>query len=136
MTCGNHITLLPYDEKWLDLVHRWINQPEVWVGTGSEGPVSDYAHHRWYKQVTLDRSQRAFLIGQGQGKQSTPVGLIGLKRLESRSQSAECWIYIGDLSARRKGFAEEATRVILDYGFNVLNLHRVCLKVTRRILPQ
>jgi len=126
---GNKVTLLPFDERWLGLVQRWINQPEVRSGTGSEGPVSDYEHHRWYEQLMLDCGQRVFLIGQGQGEQSVPVGLIGLKGLESRSRSAEYWIYIGDLAVRRKGFADEATRIIVDYAFNVLNLHRVFLKV-------
>jgi diamine N-acetyltransferase len=121
--------LLPFDEEWLELVQKWINQPEVRLGTGSEGPVSDYEHHRWYKRLMRDRSQRVFLIGQEQGEQPAPVGLVGLKGLENRSRSAEYWIYIGNLAVRRMGFAEQATRMILDYGFNVLNLHRVFLKV-------
>jgi diamine N-acetyltransferase len=129
---GNRVTLLPFDERWLGLVHRWINQPEVRSGTGSQGPVSDYEHHRWYERLMLDCTQHVFLIGQGQREQSVPVGVVGLKGLESRSRSAEYWIYIGDLAVRRKGFAEEATRIILDYGFNVLNLHRIFLKVHAR----
>ena len=129
MIVGETVTLLPFDERWLALVQRWINQPEVRSGTGSEGPVSDYEHHRWYKQLMLDSSQRVFLIGQGQGEHSVPVGLVGLKGLESRSRSAEYWIYVGDVAVRRKGIAEEATTMILDHGFNVLNLHRIFLKV-------
>ena len=129
MILGNNVTLLPFDERWLGLVQRWINQPEVRSGTGSEGPVSDYEHHRWYKQLMLDCSQRVFLIGQGPREQSVPVGVVGLKGLESRSRSAEYWIYIGDLAVWRKGLAEKATRMILEYGFNILNLHRIFLKV-------
>jgi UDP-4-amino-4,6-dideoxy-N-acetyl-beta-L-altrosamine N-acetyltransferase len=126
---GNNVTLLPFDEKWLGLVHKWINQPEVRSGTGSEGPVSDYEHQRWYKRLMLDSSQRVYLIGQGRGEQAAPVGLVGLKEIEGRSRSAEYWIYIGNLAVWRKGVAGEATRMILDYAFNVLNLHRIFLRV-------
>ena len=129
MIVGKDITLLAFDERWLSLVRRWINQPEVRSGTGSEGPVSDYEHQRWYRHLMQDCSQRVFLIAQRQDDQAAPVGLIGLKGLESRSRSAEYWIYIGNLASRRKNFAEEATRVILEYAFNVLNLHRVFLRV-------
>jgi len=129
MIPGRVATLLPFDEKWTDLVRRWVNQPEVRCGTGTEGPVSDVEHRKWHEALLLDRSQRVYVIGRGAGADATPVGLIGLKHLNWRSRSAELWIYIGETGARRGGLAEDATRLLLDFGFNTLNLHRISLVV-------
>ncbi len=131
MIIGNKTTLLPFDEKWAELVRKWVNQPDVRRGTGSEGPVSDVEHRMWYDNLMSDRTQRVFLVAHGQGEDAKPVGLVGLKHIQQRSRSAEYWIYVGEQESRRNGLAEEATRLILDFGFNTLNLHIVYLSVMR-----
>jgi RimJ/RimL family protein N-acetyltransferase len=121
--------LLPFDESDLPLVRAWINDDEVRQGTGTEGPVSDVEHRRWYQSVIEDRSQRIFLIAQGCGKGARPVGAIGLRGINWRSRNAEYWIYIGDHAARGKGLADEASRLLLRFAFDTLGLHRVFLQV-------
>jgi RimJ/RimL family protein N-acetyltransferase len=49
--------------------------------------------------------------------------------LNWRSRNAEYWIYIGDGSARGKGVADEASRLLLRFAFDTLGLHRVFLQV-------
>jgi RimJ/RimL family protein N-acetyltransferase len=46
-----------------------------------------------------------------------------------RARSAEFWIYIGDGSARGKGIADEASRLLLRFGFLTLGLNRIFLHV-------
>jgi len=131
MIIGCKTTLLPFDEKWAELVRKWVNQPDVRRGTGSEGPVSDIEHRIWYEDLMADRAQRVFVVGEGQGEHARPVGLVGLKHIQPRSRSAEYWIYVGEQESRRNGLAEDATRLILDFGFNTLNLHIIYLSVMR-----
>jgi lipopolysaccharide/colanic/teichoic acid biosynthesis glycosyltransferase/ribosomal protein S18 acetylase RimI-like enzyme len=119
--------LLPFDEAALPLVRAWINDEEVRRGTGTEGPVSDWEHRRWYESVMDDPAQRIFLIAQGHGRK--PVGALGLRGINWRSRHAEYWIYLGDHSARGKGLAAEASRLLLRFAFNTLGLHRVFLQV-------
>ena len=38
-------------------------------------------------------------------------------------------LFIGEAEQRGKGYGTEAIRLILDYGFNILNLHNVMLLV-------
>ena len=61
--------LLLFDEAALPLVRAWINDEEVRQGTGTEGPVSDREHRRWYESVMDDPSQRIFLIAEGKGSE-------------------------------------------------------------------
>lgn len=126
---GKRAALLPFDESALPLVKAWMNDEEVRQGTGTEGPVSDHEHRRWYQSIMDDRSQRIFLIGQGCGACSRPIGAVGLRGINWRSRNAEYWIYVGDRSARGKGVAEEASRLLLRFAFQILGLHRVFLQV-------
>jgi RimJ/RimL family protein N-acetyltransferase len=129
MIIGKAVTLLPFDEKYLDVVHEWINQPDVRRGTGSEGPVSTVEHRRWYEQVMGDPQSRIFIIGRGQGAAAVPVGMVALRRIEHRAHSAEYSIYVADQESRRKGLACEATVLILRFGFMGLGLNRIYLRV-------
>src|SRR5689334_1273595 len=129
MIIGTKATLLPFDEKHMGAVLGWINNPDVRIGTGSEGPVSDLEHRRWYERLMQDRTQRCFIIGCGQGEDSIPAGLIGLKHLCSRSRTAECYLYIGAQSDRRKGLGAEATELLLRHGFEILGLNKIYLHV-------
>jgi RimJ/RimL family protein N-acetyltransferase len=135
MIIGKTATLLAFDQTWLGLVQKWVNRPDVRSGTGTEGPVSDFEHRKWYERILSDRSQRVFLIGQGQGEGAVPVGLIGLKNVNQRYRSAEYWIYLGEPDARRKGLAEEATILILRFAFMGLGLNRIYLRVMQCNAP-
>lgn len=129
MIIGTKITLLPFNESYLAAVHGWINNPGVRSGTGAEGPVSDLEHRRWYERLNEDRSQRCFIIGRGQGQDSDPVGLIGLKHICSRSRTAECYLYIGNQNDRHQGLGAEATVLLLRHGFETLGLNKIYLHV-------
>ena len=122
-------SVLPFDEAALPLVRAWINDEEVRRGTGTEGPVSDREHYRWYASVMDDPSQRIFLIARGVGNEAHAVGVIGLRGINWRSRHAEYWIYLGDPSARGQGLAGEASRLLLRFAFGTLGLHRVFLQV-------
>jgi hypothetical protein len=110
---GNLGSLLPFDQAALPLVRAWINDEEVRRGTGTEGPVSDWEHRRWYESVMGDPAQRIFLIAQGKGNEANAVGVIGLRGINWRSRHAEYWIYLGDHAARGKGLADEASLLLL-----------------------
>jgi RimJ/RimL family protein N-acetyltransferase len=129
MIKGTIATLLPFDSALVPLVRGWINDEEVRRGTGTEGPVSDVEHERWYRSAMDDRSQRIFVMGMGAGADAKPVGLIGLRGINWRARSAEYWIYLGEDSAKGKGIAYEASRLLLSFAFRRLGLNRIFLHV-------
>ena len=126
---GRVSTLLPCDTSHLQCIRSWINEETVRHGTGTEGPVSDFEHLRWYEAVMSDPSQRMFVIGVGRGRQAIPAGLLGLRGVNWRSRYAEYWIYLGEASARGHGIADDASRLLLGFAFNRLGMHRVFLQV-------
>ena len=57
------------------------------------------------------------------------IGNCGLHDIDHVDRKAEFGIFIGDKSFWNKGYGTEATKLILDFGFNVLNLNSIMLRV-------
>ncbi len=59
----------------------------------------------------------------------TVIGFVALFNIKWSNQSAEMAIGIGDKAYRSKGYGQDALKLLLNYAFNELNLHRVGLTV-------
>ncbi len=55
------------------------------------------------------------------------IGLFGFPHIEKETRQAQCIKMIGEPCERGKHYARLATRVLLDYGFNALDLNRIYL---------
>ena len=57
------------------------------------------------------------------------IGNISLVNIKDIDKTAELGIFIGDKDYLSKGYGSEAIMLLLDYGFNYLNLNNIMLKV-------
>jgi RimJ/RimL family protein N-acetyltransferase len=57
------------------------------------------------------------------------IGSCGFHNFDWRSRAAEVGIFIGDKSCWNKGYGTEVMRLLLQHGFNTLNLNRIALDV-------
>lgn len=57
------------------------------------------------------------------------IGSISLEKINYTNRTAVLGIFIGDKDYRSKGYGTEAIRLILDYGFNYMNLNNISLNV-------
>ncbi|TVR73926.1 MAG: N-acetyltransferase [Sphaerobacteraceae bacterium] len=109
---------------------RWLNDLRVARTMGIisyQGlPLTDEDEFDWFDSVRADKGEVMFGIYElGAGR---PVGNCGLSETRIPNRSAEFGIAIGEQDARGKGYGTEATRLALDYGFNILGLHHIWLK--------
>ena len=56
-----------------------------------------------------------------------PVGTIGLLSIDRKNSKAEYYIAMGEADYKGKGVAKEASRLILEYGLEKLDLNRIYL---------
>ena len=54
-----------------------------------------------------------------------PIGSIGFRYPDFKNQNSEFFLLIGDKNQWNKGFATEAMKILLDYGFYELNFHKI-----------
>ena len=57
------------------------------------------------------------------------IGTISIENIDHFNRRGTLGIFIGDKEEREKGYGTEAIRLILDYGFNYLNLNNIKLDV-------
>ncbi len=57
------------------------------------------------------------------------IGSCGFVELDLLNKKAEYGIFIGNKGYWGKGYGKEATTLALDFGFNILNLNNIMLKV-------
>ena len=57
------------------------------------------------------------------------IGILGLDDIIIENKVATLFIGIGDNSHHNKGYGFEALKLLLEYGFNSMNLYRIQLNV-------
>ncbi len=114
---------------------RWFNDPEVQQGLAVYRPMSLANEEGWFENM-LKRSmdEQPFVIevrGAGpEGEETwTPIGNLSLFDIDWRCRVSEFGIVIGEKAYWNKGYGTEAVKLIVRYGFQTLNLHRIWLRV-------
>lgn len=111
------------------LYNKWRNDTEVMTSTN---PFLDLYNmeetEEFVNQVILgSNSSKSYIILEY--KTERPIGIISLINIDYKNRNGECIIDIGEKDYWGKGYATEAMRLLLDYGFLEMNLHRIYLKV-------
>jgi RimJ/RimL family protein N-acetyltransferase len=111
-------------EKWTE----WDNDLEVAVPLGEES----------YTLYSLDKTKE--IISNVIKKQDPifsivdletdkPIGRCMLFNVDKVDRKAMLGIGIGDKAYWERGYGQDATKLLLDYGFNLLNLNNIMLGV-------
>jgi RimJ/RimL family protein N-acetyltransferase len=127
MIRGTLVGLGPLDRRHIPLYLRWMNDPEVTRGLGQSGPFTREMEEAWYERASTSTNGVSFTIYELESLR--PIGTAGLGDINRRQASATFGISIGEKSLWNRGYGTEATRLTLDYAFNVLDLKNVMLAV-------
>jgi len=108
---------------------EWRNDFDlVSLQGGNFLPVSAEREREWIDTAVKNDSNNlrlAIEVRDG-GKY---IGNVGLTSIDWRNRRGEFGIFIGDRSEWGKGYGQDATRTMLGFAFNELNLARVYLSV-------
>jgi RimJ/RimL family protein N-acetyltransferase len=130
---GNRIRLRAAEKSDIDLFLHWVNDPEVTENLMMVSPMSRIEEERWYENM-MDRppSEHVLVIDipdQEASGEYQAIGTCQFIHIDWRNRSGEVGIMIGDKSQWDRGFGTEAMGLLLQHGFDSLNLHRVWLQV-------
>jgi ribosomal-protein-alanine N-acetyltransferase len=118
---GKRVDLVAMEREDIPLVARWINDERINAYNGSRFPVSLFEQTLWYEGTQKDRTRAKLIV---RNKEGVPVGLGSLFKIDHRNRKAEIGVYI-DPAHHRKGYAQEAMRMLMRFGFGELNLHKI-----------
>ena len=126
---GEKVALGPLRPDLAAVYARWMNQLEVWRGLDQQGVATPQSQEKWVEE-NIEKGAKnqpetaEFTVYDR--TDSTPVGTAGLLHIDHANGTAEFAIVIGE--RRGQGLGTEATRLVLDFAFHVLQLRNVLLQ--------
>jgi RimJ/RimL family protein N-acetyltransferase len=124
---GKRVYLRPLDMNDLETYYKWFNNPEIRRFLGTPFPITKSDEKDILEKMTKSKDDVYLSIVVKKDKKL--IGNMGLHKISRTNRNAMLGITIGDLSEASKGYGTEAMELMIDYGFNVLNLHRIYLGV-------
>jgi RimJ/RimL family protein N-acetyltransferase len=126
---GEKVSLHPLRHEDKEILFQWINNRTLVNYGAPYRPISELNHEEWFKAVTRKDDVFFFVIKEKEKK--TSIGSCQLHNVHWIHRSAELQIRIGDEKYRNKGYGAEAVELLLQFGFQDLNLHRVYLHLLK-----
>jgi RimJ/RimL family protein N-acetyltransferase len=124
---GEQIYLRPITVEDTDMAVKWRNEKVVVDNFIYRKPVTREDHLNWLENKVFKGLVHQFIICMN--TDDFPVGSIYLQNFEEDNNKAEWGIYIGEEKAYGKGVGTEAARLLLEYAFNDLGIHKVISRV-------
>lgn len=124
---GNMVRLRPITEADTPDIVRWRNDPDVQQFFIFREAFTAEMHQNWLKTKVYPGHVIQYIIEDKLSGQS--VGSVYFRDIDYRNESAEYGIFIGEASARSKGFGSETATLFTNFGLDILRLHRISLRL-------
>lgn len=106
---------------------KWRNSPNVKKNFCIQQDMTEEMHMDWFKnKIQTGQVVQFIIIDTTYDK---PLGSVYLRDIDKQNKKAEFGIFIGEDEARGKGIGTKSTKLILQYGFCELGLHKIYLRV-------
>src|SRR5512142_728288 len=130
MIYGKRIRLRGVERSDVPLFQQWLNDPDVTEGLGMYLPLSLVDEEHWFEGLAKsDPVERPLAIEIQDGDGWRLIGNLSFFNLEWTNSCAELGIIIGDKSVWNQGYGSESVCLLLQHGFETLNLPRIYLRV-------
>lgn len=117
------IRLRPFEWEDAEVFRHWVNDPEIMSLVDRVLPVTSQGHRWWYEALIKDPHTVIFAIEDLAAKNF--IGCVWLHQIDYRHRLAEIRIVIGDKRSWGKGSGKEALKLLSNFAFEKLNLHKV-----------
>lgn len=108
-------------------LHGWLNDFDTTDYLGRSHQIYTLDAEKQYLESPSDTSACSFIIVTL--SENKLIGTVSLEKINNINRTATLGIFIGDKDYRNSGYGTEAIRLILDFGFNYLNLNNIKLDV-------
>ena len=120
-----NVTIRPITYNDTDNIVRWRNSDFVNKRFLYRAQFTPESHNNWMKNMVETKKVYQFIISCD----AKDVGSIYLRDVDLVNKKAEYGVFIGEADYLGKGVGQTATKLILDFAFTQLKLHKVFLRV-------
>ena len=124
---GDKIYLRPLDMEDIEPCVSWLNDEEVRQYLSRLTPLNKTREKEFIEKLYKDTGEA--ILGIALKENDQLIGNLALSSISMPFRHASLGIVIGEKSCWSKGYGSEALNLMLGYGFDQLNLHRIFLTV-------
>jgi RimJ/RimL family protein N-acetyltransferase len=127
MLLGSKVLLRPIKRSDIPLFLKWFNDPEVTQYLAMYLPMTEVGEEKWMQDLATTRANSTahFVIETVFNDTTQPIGSIALNEINTKDRGANFGIAIGEKECWAQGLGTEAAGLLIKYGFEQLNLHRI-----------
>lgn len=122
---GENVYLRPITIEDTDFVLEWRNSKKVVDNFIYRKEITREEHIKWIENKVNKGLVHQFIVCELDS--DTPVGVVYLQNFEEENRKAESGIFLGDIYG--KGLGTQAYKLLTDYAFKNLGMHKVVAKV-------
>ncbi len=120
------VCLRPITLEDTDKIVAWRNREDVRERFIYQGLFTRESHEKWFHTMVETGKVCQMMICLKESKEA--VGSVYIRDIDKENGKGEYGIFIGEESARGKGIGTQAARLMIQYGFEKLGLHRLFLR--------
>ena len=121
---GEKIYLSPRNTNEIEKFTEWLNDFDTTDYIGRSANIMTLDAEKKYFEENINKNYNFFIVTLNNDKL---IGTVGLEKYDSINRTATLGIFIGEKEYRSQGYGTEAIKLVLDYGFNYLNLNNINL---------
>ncbi|MFX0033762.1 MAG: GNAT family N-acetyltransferase [Promethearchaeota archaeon] len=126
---GEIVDLIPSSAKYVHLYCKWMSDQKVRRFFRGPIPVIFENMKERFENPPNGKFKEFIDFTIIHKQDQKPIGTCGLNRINWVNQWANAFIYIGEIEYWGNDIATEAVQLVLQYGFEELNLHKISGRV-------
>jgi len=111
------------DGRW----PHWLNDPEVTKFTKGFYPNTRESQELYFESIANSKTDVVLAIVDR--KTGAHLGNVGLHSIDCIHRTAQFGVMVGEKSAWGRGIGSRVWSLMVEYGFTVLNLHKITATV-------
>ncbi len=121
---GERIYLSPLSFEDAEKFTEWINDLEASLNLGNAHQIINLQDQQKFLEELNEKGHHFAIVEKSLDELMWSCGLMDTDQIHS---TAELGIFIGNKKYWDKGYGREAVNLLLDFGFNILNLRNIML---------
>lgn len=122
-----YIYLRPMTESDTEDIVRWRNSDAVRTHFIYQELFTKQSHESWLHHVVETGKAAQMIICDATTDQG--LGSVYIRDIDHQHHKGEYGIFIGEETARGRGIGTRTAKLMIRYGFEELNLHKIFLRV-------